>query len=251
MAMPRLITIPFSHYCDKARWALDRAGVAYVEEGHLPMFAWLPALRAGRHRTVPTLATDAGAVPDSTEILRWCDRHGDAPPLFPPELPEVAELEERFDRRWGPHTRRLAYHHLLPVLRARIGGFRGVPPRELAITRALAPAVAAMMRRGLGIDEAGVARSTERVAEILADVDARLADGRRYLCGDRFTAADLTFAALAAPLVHPPELDEVMPMADPPPGLATLRDRVRATAAGAFALRMYAQHRAWRGSHRS
>ena len=26
----RLITIPISHFCEKARWALQRAGVAYV-----------------------------------------------------------------------------------------------------------------------------------------------------------------------------------------------------------------------------
>ena len=28
----RLITIPFSHDCEKALWALERAGVAYTEE---------------------------------------------------------------------------------------------------------------------------------------------------------------------------------------------------------------------------
>ena len=33
--IPTLITIPISHYCEKARWALDRAGVAYRERAHL------------------------------------------------------------------------------------------------------------------------------------------------------------------------------------------------------------------------
>ena len=31
----RLITIPISHYCEKARWALDRAGIGYREERHV------------------------------------------------------------------------------------------------------------------------------------------------------------------------------------------------------------------------
>ncbi len=31
----RLLTIPISHYCEKARWALDRAGLDYVEERHV------------------------------------------------------------------------------------------------------------------------------------------------------------------------------------------------------------------------
>ncbi len=251
MPMPRLVTIPFSHYCDKARWGLDRAQIAYVEEGHLPLFAWLPALRAGRARTVPTLATDAGAITDSTAILRWCDRHGRAEPLFPAGEPEVVELEELFDRRYGPHTRRLAYHHLLPVLRERAGDFRGVPRHETAVVRACAPLVAAIMKRGLRIDDAGVTRSTARVDEILALVGDRLADGRRYLCGDRFTAADLTFAALSVPLVFPPELADVLPVDDPPAGLAAEIAGVRATVAGAFALRMYAEQRGGPGRPRS
>jgi len=31
----RLITIPISHYCEKARWALERAGLSYREERHV------------------------------------------------------------------------------------------------------------------------------------------------------------------------------------------------------------------------
>jgi glutathione S-transferase len=32
--MVRLIIIPISRFCEKARWALERAGIAY-REGHL------------------------------------------------------------------------------------------------------------------------------------------------------------------------------------------------------------------------
>ena len=31
----RLITIPISHFCEKARWALELAGLPYREEPHL------------------------------------------------------------------------------------------------------------------------------------------------------------------------------------------------------------------------
>ena len=84
MAPPRLITIPFSHFCEKARWALDRADLAYVEDGHLPLFHAPSARRAGGRTSVPVLVTDAGPVIDSTDILRWADARGAAPPLFPP-----------------------------------------------------------------------------------------------------------------------------------------------------------------------
>ena len=68
-----------------------------------------------------------------------------------------------------------------------------------------------------------------------------------YICGDRFTAADLTFASLLAPvlLVQPeegygarmPSLNEV------PYSYRRLVERVREHPAGAFAMRMFAEER--------
>ena len=70
----RLITIPISHFCEKARWALQRAGVAYVEQPHLQMIHVLAARRAGGGRTVPVFVSQDGQVlADSTDILRWAD----------------------------------------------------------------------------------------------------------------------------------------------------------------------------------
>jgi hypothetical protein len=44
----RLVTIPISHFCEKARWALDRAGVDDVQQ---PICSWCtcsrPDARAG------------------------------------------------------------------------------------------------------------------------------------------------------------------------------------------------------------
>ena len=42
-----LITIPISHFCEKARWALDRSGLSYVERPHLQVFHWAAVRRAG------------------------------------------------------------------------------------------------------------------------------------------------------------------------------------------------------------
>ncbi len=58
----RLVTIPISHFCEKARWALDRAGVEYVEHPHLQPVHVVAARLAGGGRTVPVLVTDEGEV---------------------------------------------------------------------------------------------------------------------------------------------------------------------------------------------
>ncbi|MEZ4401562.1 MAG: glutathione S-transferase N-terminal domain-containing protein [Kofleriaceae bacterium] len=244
----RLITIPFSHYCEKARWALTRAEVPFLEEGHLPMFTYRALRRAGAARTVPALVTTTGvALTDSTDIVRFADAHGTAPPLAPPDLPDAAALEDDFDRRLGPATRRLAYFHLLPSVR----GFREliagaeVPAWERRLARLGRPLVTRLLARGLRIDAAGAARSRGVVDETFAAVAERLRDGRRYLCGDRFTVADLTFAALAAPVLAPPAYQRYLPSpAAQSAGFVALVDELRATPAGQFALRVYAEHRA-------
>ena len=247
-ALPRLVTIRFSHYCEKARWALDRAGIAYREESHVPIFSWRASLGSGGKRTVPCLATSGGTVADSTDILRWADAHAaTAAPLFPPGTAgeEVAALEDEFDRRLGPATRRLAYFYLLqrPALVRRFLASAGQGLEARAATL-LFPLLRAMMVRGLRLDAAGAERSRAALEEVFGRVEARLADGRRYLAGEHFSAADLTFAALAAPVLVPNAVSQDYPAPDEvPPGLAELIAHCRERPAGRFALRLYAQER--------
>lgn len=248
MPSPRLVTIPYSHYCEKARWALERGGITYVEETHAPIFAWRGALGAGKRRTVPVLVADDGLVVDeSTDILRWVDLHGRPPePYFSADLPEVETLVSMFDRRLGPATRRVGYFHVLRGDRAYVREVLAtdVPAWEARGVRALGRLLPAAIRFGLKIDEAGVARSKAAIDEILATVNERLADGRRTLVGERFTAADLTFAALAAPLVMPSGYAKRFGgLSRLPPPLAVIREEVLATKAGAFALRIYETYR--------
>ena len=61
----RLVTIPISHYCEKARWALERAGIKYREERHVQGIHRIAARRAGGGATVPVLVTPDGVLGDS------------------------------------------------------------------------------------------------------------------------------------------------------------------------------------------
>jgi glutathione S-transferase len=243
----RFITISFSHFCEKARWALDRAALPYREESHVPILSWRAVIPAGGRRTVPCLVTPEGVHNDSTDILRWVDRQAAAPPLFPEgaEAAEVARLEEDFDRRLGPATRRLAYFHLLAdraALRSLL--LSAGSGWEATLARPAFPLLRTIIVRGLRITAEGASRSRRSLEETFSQVDARLADGRPYLCGDRFTAADLTFAALAAPVLLPPALEPLVRLGGPlPPALRELVDRCRAHPAGAFALRLYQEQR--------
>src|SRR3954464_5598618 len=88
---PVLVTIPISHYCEKARWALDRAGVAYEERRHLPVIHRVAVRRAGGP-TAPVLVCPRGdVVCESADIILWADARVRSPAArMIPEDPEVA-----------------------------------------------------------------------------------------------------------------------------------------------------------------
>jgi len=246
MKPARLVTIRFSHYCDKARWALERKHVPFTEVSHVPLVSSLAALSAGDKRTVPVLVTAEGTFCESQDIVAYADRVGTGPTLFPAEhATDIAALCNLFDTRVGPASRRIAYLYLLDAPESVREMFRGASEGlERRASGLLTAIISPLIRRGLGITPEKAAKSEERMLEVFAQVEARLADGRKYLTGDTFTAADLTFAALASPALMPPMylkksgVDQAVP-----PALTEVVERFRETKAGAFAMRMYETER--------
>jgi glutathione S-transferase len=243
----KLITIPFSHYCEKARWALDRVGVAYAEHGHLPLFHYVESMRAGSSRTVPVLVDGKTVVKDSTDIIAWADakRPGSLIPVARPQAKELLEIEDDLDNHFGPHTRRWGYWFLLPNRASDAHITVGVPRWEKSILPVVRPLAVRMLARGLKIDAAGVERSRVKIEATFDRVEQIIGDGRRYFAGDRFTVADLTFAALAAPIVLPPNHPiQTFGLELFPDEARAQIERWRDRPAGQFALRLYADERA-------
>lgn len=245
----RLVTIPVSHYCEKARWALDRLGLAYTEDGHLPFGHFRATLGLSPKRSVPVLVRGHEVWPDSTDILQHLDTRAPVGLRLYPEAAalrkEVETLEDLFDEKLGPAVRRWAYFHLLPhrTLAERVVG-TGAPAIERRAMRLLFPLARQVLRRALNITPETAEKSRVRMVALFDEVSARLQDGRRFLVGDRFTAADLTFASLAAVALLPPEAPVLrMDLTDLPASMRPDVERLRATPAGQFALRMYAEQR--------
>jgi glutathione S-transferase len=244
--LARLITIPQSHYCEKARWALDRVGLPYVEEAHITFFHAVASWRAGGRRSTPVLVHAGRTYPDSTDILLHLDQlfPGSLYPHAPSARAECLAVEHELDERFGPHTRRWAYHSLLPLGReaAEVMAI-GVPSYQRLALPLLFDAIVLSIRLALRITPASAARSLERVRRTFASLSDRLRDGRRYLLGDRFTAADLTFAALAAPVLFPPGYARLPPFERAPAAMRAEVEALRATLAGRLGLRLYAEER--------
>jgi glutathione S-transferase len=231
---PTLYTIPISHYGERARWALDRSGRAYREVHHLQMFSWVYALGLGGKKTLPVLRTSDGVINDSGAIVRWAD---------PSLLPTDDALERDIADSYGVHTRRLAYSWFFSELERFMPTNDGRAPRyERWMVRAGMPAMKGFLRRYLTVNEQGVAEARAVIATMLDRVAALLADGRPYLSGDRFSAVDLTFATMTAPIIVPPNYGIALPSIDALPASAI--DYVKATRAhpaGAFAMKLYSE----------
>jgi glutathione S-transferase len=245
----RLVTIPISHYCEKARWALERVGIHYREERHVQGVHRLAARHAGGGSTVPVLVTPDGAIGESQDILRWVDARSPCEQrLFPEQAADRSQVERicnRLDGELGPRARRLMYVHMLTQreLALRVNN-QGVPAWEDWMIRGGWPVISGFIRRALSIrpgverdDEAVVWRELDYVAELLAD-------GRPHLCGERFGAADLTFAAMSAAVIMPPQYGVQLPETDALAApLAALVERARAHPAGRYALATFARYR--------
>jgi glutathione S-transferase len=248
----RLITIPLSHYCERARWALDRCGARYDEEQHLQMFHLRPVRRAGGRHTVPVLVTPEGPLTDSADIVAYADAHASPDRRLYPEAErsEVEAFERRHASELGVEARRWAYHRLLPHRRLLLEHNAGRAPLHQRVALRLAfPFAKRTVEKHFDIDDETAARAREHLLRDFDEVAEQLADGRPYLMGDAFTAADLTFAALASVIVLPagyggprggvslPDVDDLAP------SLAEEVRELRSHPAGDFVLRLYRDER--------
>jgi glutathione S-transferase len=244
-----LITIPISHYCERARWALDRAGIAYRERAHVQLIHWVAVKRAGGESTVPVLVTAGRVFADSADIVDYADESApEGRGLYPPDQElanEIRDFERELSDSFGPSGRLWMYHGLHDRRDLALAyGCTGVPAWERTLLRLGFPVIIRGIDRFLGIDAEAAAAAHKDVVDTFDRVATRLADGQRYLFADSFTAADLTFAALAAPALVPPEYGVPLPQPDELPGAMgqTVRE-FREHPAGRHAMRMFREER--------
>ena len=171
------------------------------------------------------LICEAGVLVESEAILRYADAHlREAERLFPDGADEVTALCRELDAGLGPDGRRLIYAHMLPRKELMLEfNDAGVPRWEDALIRHGWPLLS---RWGAARSRSApdtLEQDRPRVLAVFDEIAARFEDGRPYLFGERFTAADLTFAALAAAVVLPPEYGTPLPQPGvlPEPSRAT------------------------------
>ncbi|TDR82990.1 glutathione S-transferase [Paludibacterium purpuratum] len=202
--MMNLIQFPYSHFCEKARWALDYKGQSYARENLLPGLHLLRTKRLAPRGTVPILQHDQQVIQGSDAIIDYLDAHWPQHPLTPqdPDLARQAdEWEQYAAREIGVPLRRWFYSQALGDRRRALMFLQvDATPLQRAVLQTAYPLLRLLMKKGMNINPATGEASRLRLEAALDRLDASLA-GRAFLVGDQFSRADLTVCALLAPLV--------------------------------------------------
>lgn len=244
-----MVSIPVSPYVEVARWALERAGVAYHEQRHAPFLHLVAARRHGGGTDVPVISAGGVTLVNARAVLEHYGYRGPAERRLYPDAPgeraEVERLVTLFYDGMGVAVRAWAYASMLPERAATAALWaQGVPNGERLAVRWGYPLFAAWLRRALDIGPDTPRKALAEVDDAFDQVEARLADGRSHLVGDRLSAADVVFAALAGPAVSPDGYGGPLPApSEMPDEMRREHDRLRERAAGAFARRLYREER--------
>jgi glutathione S-transferase len=214
--MITLYQLHWSHYVEKVRWALDYKGLEWraveVEPfskrqmQHLPCKTTLDS--GSRLHTMPTIHDErTGAMlGESSAILAYLERQYPSPALYPdspPDRDEVLRWLPWLDTEIGLPARRLAYTQIaleypgylaelfLPHLapKGAASGFKA---------RLAGKIIGGVLTQRFRFHLVREDRVYEQLEQCLLFVARRL-DAQRFLVGNRFTAADLAFAALVRP----------------------------------------------------
>lgn len=202
----KLYQFPVSHYCERARWALDYKGVPYQTITLLPGFHVKTLRRIVPGNTVPVLLMQNEAIQGSDRIIDYLDQRVPAKPLTPQDATErqqTAEWEAFAANKIADPLRCFFYHYSLDDPKSLIPQFsEGGPWYGKMLMTLIYKRLKQRMREGYQINQ-----RTAQVAMLVVDkaikrLEEHLAE-RPFLVGESFTRADLSVCALLSPLVLP------------------------------------------------
>jgi len=209
MTKPTLYIFNISHYCEKARWALDHFNIDY----RIEILAPGPHIKFSRSlgtadTTLPILVADKLVVQGSAQIVDWAQARGQSPERrleASNDTADCREIEKRLDTVFGVHLRRYFYSDALLSQPHKIKPFfcHGLPWKQRLVMNFSWGEICKHMIHDLDLGSAQGIESRQIIENELDWLDQLLDDGRAYLVGERFSRADLAAASLLSTLALP------------------------------------------------
>jgi glutathione S-transferase len=244
-----LITFPPSLDCELSRFVLAHYRVPYEERRHVVIFSFFATLWHGSTLYFPLLY--GGSFPPLDHVRKMIDTFDPLCPadrallLTGPGRDSVEADWKAFNGTLSGAAAAFAYYHLLPHRQIMIRTLtEGTPSYETLAVRWAYPLFALFLRKVLGLSASVAEEAHGQIRTAVQNVDARLADGRQYLVGNRFSLSDMAFANALAPLALPDVYARLLPsFAEMPPALRSVIAEIQSRPAGQFALRIYRDYR--------
>jgi len=196
-----------SHFCEKVRWTLDYKGIAFTRKTFLPGLHIKPIrkLSNSSQSSVPVLQNGDVIIQDSRAIVHYLETQYPNPSLYPTDASDLEQMQAwqlLADDTVGIAVRHICYHVLLehpklliPIL-AQDGPWYSKP-----LLTVFFPKLKRLMREKMHINQTSFDESTHILDTVMQSLRIRL-QHHQFLVGERFSIADLTFAALLAPLAR-------------------------------------------------
>ena len=243
--MFELYDFRFSHYSEKARWALDFKGVPYTPRHLLPGFHLRTTRKLAPRSSVPILKTDAAVIQGSAEIIDFLERtfpERSLTPADPQDANSAVQWEKYLDAEIGVTLRLWFYHHTLPdrdrALRFLCSDASWLQRSLFALSFTT---VRGKMTQFMNINAENASDAERRFLLAFDRLDNAL-ERAPFLAGNRFSRADLTACALLWPLCRPGEPEsEVEALLCPT--VSALRKQLQQRRFYQWVLARYREHR--------
>ena len=247
MTKPTLYIFTISHYCEKARWALDYLAIAHnvVHLGaglHIQISQELGL----KTSSLPILKTDKQVIQGASEIIDWAEKNTATDKTLTPANCEqhCRKLEQKIDDILGIHTRRFFYSEALIEHPDSVKTifYNHLSAEQKKAMTCIWGFVAELMIKKMDLGERQGDESKAIVATELEHLEGLLADGRSYLACDQLTRADIAAASFCSFMVNPtqhPEFD-LVPL---PPRLSEFQQQWLNRPVMIWIKALYQQHR--------
>ena len=204
----RLLEFPHSHFCEKARWALDYKGLTFQPVAILPGFHLKTVRKYAPKTSVPVLLHPPEVVQGSAAIIDYLDKNYPEHRLTPDDAEErrtSLAIEQDMDARLGENIRQILYYWLLDHPGFLCHCFaHPLPFYKQLVFRLTYPYLRKVIHQVYVVSPGKVEQARHEFDAALAELEEILKESP-YLVGEQFSRADVTVASLLSQLVMPPE----------------------------------------------
>ncbi len=239
----KLYQLSVSHFCEKARWALDFKQQQFETVNLLIGPHALQAKRLTKQKScLPILVDGDKVIQESGAIIDYLDDKLPIPRLTPEDKQagkEAREWEAYLDTEIGVTIRAWIYFYLLPETEnAKQVMLHAAPDYGHTLYRFIFPKIRQVMTKAMNINEENKTRSERRWLNAIERINGRI-QSNSFPVGDSFSRADLTACALLSPLFRPAQ--EIQSLLPEP--IRTMQEKCRDYPAYDWVNRLYQQYR--------